>query len=271
MTVENITEETFSEETLQKKRGAKRKSDDDGDLKARKNREIQRRYHSKKKELFNSLSIKIKELEETLKKSKEENNLLITENESLKEREEFLIQENKLFGEDNDSLTTENNFEISPTNTCNLNNKNNKIDHVIVGDEREEYITKLQTFFFEKLNAKYIKLYSEFMQEFLHLEEFQIIDENNFTYSDWIDDLNYKIKEGEYFITKFQMFFYDHLGVEYMNLFSEFIEEENERIKNELISFYLNDKNEISNLDIEKLERTYLILPSDDKIDSINI
>ncbi|CAG8471307.1 8040_t:CDS:1 [Scutellospora calospora] len=135
-------------------------------------------------------------------------------------------------------------------------------DLTIKIEEREEFITKLQAFFRKKLDIEYVNLYSEFMQKFIKLEKFNIdIDKNNFTYSDYVDDLYLKIEEAEYFISEFEMFFYDNLGIEYMNLFSEFMEEENERIKNELISFY---ENEISDLNIENLEIMYLNIPSND-------
>ncbi|CAG8710990.1 2437_t:CDS:2, partial [Scutellospora calospora] len=117
----NMTEkQIITEETLQKKkRGAKRKcDDDDADIKILQNRKRQRTYHEKKKEMINSFKTKINELEEALKNSKKENDLLINENESLKERD----------AKDNEILS-----EISPTtNICDLNNKNSKIDVVEV-------------------------------------------------------------------------------------------------------------------------------------------
>ncbi|CAG8536762.1 2538_t:CDS:2, partial [Scutellospora calospora] len=121
-------------------------------------------------------------------------------------------------------------------------------------EQREFFITRYQMFFSECLGDKYEILYSEFIQEFLHIEEFNMnFDKDGFSYFGFVNDLDLKIREGDFFISQFQMFFYEKLGMEYMILLSEFIQESND-IEDNMISLCIDD---ISDSQIDELERSY--------------
>ncbi|CAG8645992.1 11571_t:CDS:1, partial [Scutellospora calospora] len=122
----------------------------------------------------------------------------------------------------------------------------------------------------ECLGNEYKILYSEFIQEFLHHEEFNMdFDKDGFSYFGCVNDLELRIREGDFFISQFQLFFYEKLGMKYMILLSEFIQKSND-IEDITISLCIDD---ISDSQIDELEKSYFdfsVIEDEDDTDYIS-